>query len=122
METHSVALFQIFGLMAKQVPPQGGVHKFEGLQQAQLPLTVALSVAQDLKQPETHAKAQVLQPAGNAKPLATLMAGQHYKPRHGADLRSNSLVFDTFAWLYCTTSLNRKAKALRLTCRHELQA
>ena len=34
----------------------------------------------------------------------------------GPHLRSSSPMLDTFVWQYCTSSLKRKEKALRLTC------
>ena len=34
-----------------------------------------------------------------------------------ADLLSNSPMFETLVWQYCTSSLNRNEKALKLTCR-----
>jgi len=41
-----------------------------------------------------------------------------WNSREQGDLRSSSAILSTRVWLYCTSSENRNANALRLTCIH----
>lgn len=41
-----------------------------------------------------------------------------WNSREQGDLRSSSAILSTRVWLYCTSSENRNANALRLTCTH----
>jgi len=43
---------------------------------------------------------------------------QKWNSREQGDLRSSSAILSTRVWLYCTSSENRNANALRLTCTH----
>ncbi len=60
---HRIALFQISSLATEQILPDSRVHKFEGIQQFDLPLAVAFSETKHFKQSKSYAVASIFQSA-----------------------------------------------------------
>ena len=97
--------------------PHVGVDELQDTLQPGVPPVGSFPGDKDLQYATPNLIASLVQPGATGARRCQLSSASTAKASHPAThLRSNSVTLLTLDWLYCTNSLNRKAKAERDTC------